>query len=339
LKFERYIFGKDDVSKSLFTIIDPSSIDGLSDEEKEIAEGMLKAALEKKYDRRWLWALGELESESAYQFLLDLYSKEETAFLKVNYAYTLIMMNTEAPVLEYLKEILESWEPIDIRKRAIGALYWLYNKPFDDKERQQLYLTILFYAMVGNAKDIRLYAYDILKDHYGMKQFTPLDDYVLKIISSKRKKSEYQRATQIFEDRISSIEVIPVSKKAVVQWIKNLPNNPPTIKTEDCEVCSTIPDGLEADIANGESLGEYTSKLETAVKFAYYSNAVKRCPVCGRLYIYRYHYEFLVGWSSEEDEYLSRSDTKGATELVDSFIDYYDFKHIITCGNFLKLSY
>ncbi|MHA2003802.1 MAG: hypothetical protein ACW960_06825 [Candidatus Thorarchaeota archaeon] len=338
MKFEHYLFGKDDVSKSLFSMIDPSSVSGLSDEEKEIAEGMLKAALEKKYDRRWLWALGELESESAYQFLLDLYNKEETAFLKVNYAYTLILMNTKAPVLEYLKGVLESREPIDIRKRAIGALYWLYDKPFEDKERQQLYLTILFDAMVGSTKDIRLYAYDILKDHYGMKPFTPLDDPVMKIISSKRKKSEYQSATQIFEERIKSIEVTPVSKKAVAQWIKDLPNNPPTTKTEDCEVCSTIPDGLEADIAKGESLDGYTSKLETAVRFAYYSNAVKRCPVCGRLYIYKYQYEFLVG-GSEEDEWLWRTDTEGAVELVTSFLKSYDFKHIITCENFLKLSY
>jgi hypothetical protein len=248
-KFQQYIFEiKDNVNKSIFVMIDPSSVSGLNDEEKQRAEEMLKEALAKGYDRRWLWALGELDSESAYHFLLDLYSKEEAAFLKVNYAYTLILMNTKAPVLEYLKEILESREPIDIRKRAIGALYWLYDRPFDDKERQQLYLTILFDAMVSKTKDIRLYAYDILKDHYGMKPFTPLDDPVMKIISSKRKKSEYQKAAQLFEDRIRSIEVSPVSKKAVVQWIKNLPNNPPITKTKDCEVCSTIPDETMPDM-------------------------------------------------------------------------------------------
>jgi hypothetical protein len=339
LKFERYLFGKDDVSKSLFAMIDPSSISGLNDEEKEIAEGMLKAALEKKYDRRWLWGLGELGTDSAYEFLMNLYNKEEVAFTKVNYAYTLILMNTKSPVLEYLQGILNSKEHIDTRKRAIGALYWLYDKPFEDKERHQLYLSILFDAIADRTKEIRLNAYDILKDHYGMKPFTPLDDPVLKIISAKRKKTAYQKAAQLFEDRIKSVEVVPLSRKAVVQWIKSLPNNPSTTKVADCEICSTIPDNLEADIANGESLGVYTSKLETAVTFAYYSNAVKRCPICGRLYIYRYHYEFLVGWSSEEDEYLSRSDTEGAIELVDSFLEYYDFKQIITCGNFLKLSY
>jgi hypothetical protein len=319
-------------------MIDPSLVSGLSDEEKEQAEEMLKAALSKGYDRRWLWALGELETESAYQFLLDLYNKEEDSFLKVNYAYTMILMNTKAPVLEYLQEILNSKEPLETRKRAIGALYWLYNKPFDDKERQQLYLSILFDVMVGTSKDLRLYAYDILKDVYGMKPFTPIDDPVLKIISAKKKKVEYQKAAHLFEDRIRSIEVVPISRKVVVNWIKALPNNPPTIKREDCEVCSAIPDDLYADMAEGDSLDVYKSKLETAVKFAYYSNAVMRCPVCGQLYMYKYLYEFLVG-GSEEEEWLFRTDTKNVVKLVDSFLKSYDFKNVITCGNLLKISY
>ncbi|MGY5876926.1 MAG: hypothetical protein RTU30_14345, partial [Candidatus Thorarchaeota archaeon] len=59
----------------------------------------------------------------------------------------------------------------------------------------------------------------------------------------------------------------------------------------------------------------------------------------GQLYKYKYEYEYLVGWSSEEDEYLSRTDTKGAIQLADSFIKSYDFKWVITCGRFLKTSY
>ncbi len=43
-KFESYLFGKDDLSKNLFHMIDPSTMDGLDAEEKIIAEGMLKAA-------------------------------------------------------------------------------------------------------------------------------------------------------------------------------------------------------------------------------------------------------------------------------------------------------
>jgi len=319
-------------------MIDPGSVSDLNDEEKVRAEELLKAAMKKGYDRRWLWALGELESESAYQFLLDLYSKESDTFLKVNYARTLLMMNTKAPVLRFLQEVLKSKESPDTRKSAVGALYWLYDKQFEDEERQQLYLSILFDAMLDTSKDVRLYAYDILKNHYGMKQFTPLDDPVLNNISSKRKKTEYERAVQLFEDRIRSVEVAPISRKAVVNWIKALPNNPPTIKREDCKVCSAIPDDLYADMAAGASLDAHKFKLETAVKFAYYSNAVMRCPVCGQLYMYKYLYEFLVG-GSEEEEWLFRTDTKEVVKLVDSFLKSYDFKNVITCGNFLKLGY
>ncbi|NHJ12593.1 MAG: hypothetical protein EAX95_02910 [Candidatus Thorarchaeota archaeon] len=337
-KFEHYFFGKDDTSKMLFHVLDPYTIDELDAEDKKQAEAMLKAALQEKFDRRWLWGLGEIGTDSAYEFVLGLYNKESAAGIKVNYAYTLILMNTKAPVLEYVKEILESSEPVDTRIRALGALYWLYDKPFDDKDRQQLYLSILFEAMVCRTKRLRLYAYDILKDHYGMKQFTPLDDPVSKILSLRRKKTEYQKAVQLFKDRIESIEVVPISRRVIVEWIRSLPNYPPAAKVTDCSTCRSIPDNLAANMAEGESLDAYKSKLEAAIKFAYYSNAVMRCPICGRLYIYKYEYEYLVG-GSEEDEWLWRTDTKGAIELVDAFLEYYDFKKVVTCENFLKISY
>ncbi|MCK5390296.1 MAG: hypothetical protein KAJ36_07385, partial [Candidatus Thorarchaeota archaeon] len=119
---------------------------------------------------------------------------------------------------------------------------------------------------------------------------------------------------------------------------KDLPDNPPKMKISDCEICSQTPDNVSADIADDESLDEYTSKLETVVRFAYYRNSVMRCPICGRLYRYKYEYEYLVH-RSEEDESLWRSDTEGAIELVKSYMKYYDFKHVVTCGTFLKLVY
>ncbi|MHA1576347.1 MAG: hypothetical protein ACTSU3_03205 [Candidatus Thorarchaeota archaeon] len=319
-------------------MIDPSTMDGLSDEEKILAEGMLKAALSKKFDRRWLWGLGDLKTESAYQFLLDLFNKETVAYSKVRYASTLILMNTKAPVLEYLQRILDSKETDETRTKAIGALYWLYDKKFEDNERHQLFLTILFDAMLNKTTDVRRYAYGILKDHYGMNDFTPVLDPVMDILLLEEKKDEYQRAVKLFKERIESIEVSEISDKLVSKWITDLPNNPPTMKITDCEICSEIPNKVDADIAANESLDKYTSKLETAVRFAYYKNSVMRCPWCGMLYIYKYEYEYLVH-NSEEDEYLWRTDTEGAIELVKSFMKYYDFKHVVTCGTLLKLVY
>lgn len=332
------MFGKDNLSKSLFTMINPGTIDELPDEEKPIAQAMLMAALEKKYDRRWLWGLSEFRIKETYEFLLNLYNIEKVTYTKVHYAYTLLAMDKKAPVLEYMQEILQSNEPYETRNRILSALYLLYDKSFDSKDRHQLFLSMLFGAMADSVKDIRTHAYSNLLSHYGMNDFTPNDDPVFNIISSKQKKEEYQQAAQLFEDRIRSMKVVPVSREVIVQWIKDLPNNPPTIKSADCKVCSTIPNKIEADMAAGESLDGHTSKLETVVRFAYYKNSVMRCLVCGRLYIYKYEYEYLV-MNSEEDEYLWRTDTEGAVELVDSFLKYYDFKNVITCSNFLKISY
>ncbi len=338
LKFEHYLFGKDNLEKSLFTMIDPSTMDGLSDEEKILSEGMLKAALSKKFDRRWLWGLGDLKTESAYQFLLDLFNKETVAYSKVRYASTLILMNTDAPVLEYIQGILDSEETDETRAKAVSALYWLYDKKFEDDKRHQLFLTILFDAMLNKTNDIRCHSYGILKDHYGMNEFTPLHDPVMDILLLQHKTDEYPRAVKLFKERIESIEVSEISDKLISKWITDLPNNPPTMKITDCEICSEIPNKVDADIAANESLDKYTSKLETAVRFAYYKNSVMRCPLCGMLYIYKYEYEYLVH-NSEEDEYLWRSDTEGAIELVKSFMKYYDFKHVVTCGTLLKLVY
>ena len=337
--FEHYMFiMEDNLSKSLFSMVNPGVIEVLTEDEKILAEGILIRSLQKKFDRRWIWALGEIGTPTVYEFLMDQFQKEEVPYTKVNYAYTLVMVNKTAPVLEYLQGVLQSEEDVEVKKRALNALYWLYNKPFEDKDRQQLYISILFDAMTDSLQDIRVNAYGILKDHYGMREFTPADDPVLNILSSSGKREEYQEAVRMFEDRIRSVEVTPLSREKIIQWIKNLPNNEAKIRISDCKVCSTIPEKSEADMTRNESLNEYKSKLETAVRFAYYSNEVKRCPICGRFFIYKYEYEYLVT-NSEEDEYLWRTDIDGAMKLVDSFLKFYDFKNVITCGQFLKVSY
>ena len=172
--FKHYMFiMEDNLSKSLFSMVNPGVIEVLTEDEKILAEGILIRSLQKKFDRRWIWALGEIGTPTVYEFLMDQFQKEEVPYTKVNYAYTLVMVNKTAPVLEYLQGVLQSEEDVEVRKRALNALYWLYNKPFEDKDRQQLYLSILFDAMTDSLQDIRVNAYGILKDHYGMREFTP----------------------------------------------------------------------------------------------------------------------------------------------------------------------
>jgi uncharacterized protein with PIN domain len=338
-KFEYYMFEMEDKpSKVIFKLIDPGLFDTLSEEEKKTTQAVLMASLEKKFDRRWLWGLEELGTEEAYDFLMNLYTNEEIVYIKTRYANSLIWMNKDTPILEFVQEVLKSEESEETRLSALNVLYPLYDYDFKDEKRYQTYLSILFTAMTDDSKKIRLSAYDMLKDHYRMKEFTPNDDSVFRVISVEHRKEKYENAVHFLKERIRSIEVVPLSRKMIAKWIKTLPNNPPSIKVADCKICSTIPESVDADIAKGESLNEYTTQLETVVRFAYYSNKLMRCPECGRLYIYKYDYEFLVG-GSEEDEYLWRSDTDGALELVDSFLKYHKFMKIITCGNFMKISY
>ncbi|MBK5113562.1 MAG: hypothetical protein KGD59_11355 [Candidatus Heimdallarchaeota archaeon] len=119
-----------------------------------------------------------------------------------------------------------------------------------------------------------------------------------------------------------------------------MPDNPPSINLTDCKICNKIPDKSYADMAEGESLDKYTAELETAIIIAYYNDCIMRCPICGRLYVYDYHYEYFVNGQSEEEEELIRTDTKGAINKIDKFIKQgYDFKKITKCGIFLKIDY
>lgn len=329
---------EDNTSKLLYHMIDPWIIDALSEEEKQIAQGRLMAALDRSFDRRWLWGLGELRTAESYDFVWGLFEKETVHTMKVKYAKTLIWMNKDSPVLEYIQEILKSDEIEDVRMEALSTLYPLYDKEFESQDRHQLYLTILFNTMKDESKRLRTYAYDMLKDHYEMKEYTPIDDEILTILSTGQSREDYERASRLFEERIESIEIVPFSRQVISQWVDSRPDNPPSIDLASCEICSEIPDTAAADMTVGESLDAYTSKLETVIRFAYYKNCVLRCPTCGRFYLYKYEYEYLIP-RSEEDEYLERTDIVNVIAFVDSFIKFYDFKKVITCGNFLKLSY
>ncbi len=338
-RFEYYMFEmQDDTSKMIYHMLDPWIVDNLSEKEKTIAQGILMARLDKEHDRRWLWALGEIASDDVYDYLISKYEAEKDDDLKVEYAYYLILIDREAPVLEYLQSVIGSEHDEEMRMRALSTLLFLYDHEFESAERRNLYATILFDAMSQPSKRLRLYAYDILKDYYQMKEFTPKRDPVLEMLSQEENPEEHAKAAEAFEERIRSMEVVPIKREFIVKWLKNLPHNPPAIALEDCDVCKDIPEKSAADLTRGESLDLFTDKLEVVVRFAYYKNKVLRCSQCGRFYSYNYEYEFLVP-RSEEDEYLARIKPSSIMKTVDAFLKFYDFKKIVTCGNFLKLTY
>ncbi len=320
-------------------MMQPWSFIDFSEEEQKMAEQMLIAALEKRLDKRWLYGLEKLATEEAGEFLLKLFNRHKSVAKKLRIAKSLLRIDNHAPVLEFLHEVLTSDRPGGLRIEVLYAVSWLKEVYFKDKTRAQLLLSIFYDGLVDKNERIRKYAYELLLEHYHLNEFTPLDDSIMKIITKKRNKDGYREAVELFHERAEALQVHPFSAELVVQHIRDLPNNPPVLEITECEICREIPEKSEADLIEEESLASYTSQLETTVIFAYYQGSIKRCPICGRLYKYQYHYEYFACSENDEDEMLSRIDTKGAIEYAHSFINFYDFKRIIKCGIFMKISY
>ncbi|HEX2078118.1 MAG TPA: hypothetical protein VHG08_10430 [Longimicrobium sp.] len=89
-------------------------------------------------------------------------------------------------------------------------------------------------------------------------------------------------------------------------------SSPTSAATADCTVCGELPAFVAADLRAGERLPEAASRLvdlhpvpegfwDTAKEY----EITKKCPVCGRLYTYNYHYDFSVGYV-EESVWLER---------------------------------
>ena len=73
-----------------------------------------------------------------------------------------------------------------------------------------------------------------------------------------------------------------------------------------CEICGSIPDFAAADLREGERLPEAVSNLVDAYPYpeGFWDTSkdyeiTKKCPLCGQLYTYNYHYEFSVGYIEE----------------------------------------
>ena len=86
----------------------------------------------------------------------------------------------------------------------------------------------------------------------------------------------------------------------------------PTGAADPCPVCSELPAFAAAALREGERLPDAASRLvdlyptpegfwDTAKDY----EITKKCPVCGQLYTYSYHYEFSVGYV-EESVWLER---------------------------------
>lgn len=73
-----------------------------------------------------------------------------------------------------------------------------------------------------------------------------------------------------------------------------------------CSICRDIPDFASADLREGQRLPQAASQLIDAYPSpeGFWDTAkdyeiTKKCPSCGQLYTYNYHYEFSVGYIEE----------------------------------------
>ena len=323
----------------LFQFMDPYTVSDLTDEEKQKAEVLLIDALQTKIEKRWLYGISEVNSDKGYNFLLSLFEKENDVFNKTMIAVYLLMMNKEAPVLEFLNRVIESKESEGTKLKALEGLYMLVNHVSSDENRNELFLSILYKNMSNPSKKIRENVYSKLMDHFDMRKFTPNNDHIARILQENHTSEDYQKLVEEFKVRVGAKEITDFSVEKVIDFINKLPDNSQTIEIANCEICKNIPANSHADIAEGNSLDEYKSKLETSIIFAYYESCIMRCPICGRLYDYMYQYDYYVCSTSDEDEYLNRTGKKEAIKKVKKFSKSYQFKKIITCDTFLKINY
>jgi hypothetical protein len=339
-KFEKYFFELEIPPNAILgQYIDLWTINQLSPEEKLVAEDMLIDALNNETKRVWLWGLSEMETDKAYNFLMSLFEKEKDVYLKTLISFSVVKINLGAPVLDFIDEVIQSNEPENTKNSALSTVYWLKNAQFKEEEMNEFYESIIYRAMIDENAKIRKYAYEILQERFKMREFTPIDDPIYDLISDSQKTADHLKAVELFRKNVESKEILPLNRKIIANHVKNLPNNPPVIENSACEICKDIKDKEYADIEDGESLNQMKKKLETIVRFAYYKDCIKRCPICGQLYDYDYHYEYYACSANDEDETLTRTDTIGVMKLVDSFLKAYDFKKIIKVDYFLKIDY
>ena len=84
-----------------------------------------------------------------------------------------------------------------------------------------------------------------------------------------------------------------------------------------CEICEAIPDFAAADLRGGERLPEAVRKLVDTYPYpeGFWDTfkdyeTTRKCPLCGALYTYNYHYDFSVGYVEESVWIERRKDSE-----------------------------
>ena len=102
-----------------------------------------------------------------------------------------------------------------------------------------------------------------------------------------------------------------------------------------------VPQGMITESSIDDDLWEFLSmeEHEQEIIFAYYDDSIMRCPICGRLYYYDYHYQYFANTQNDEEETLTRIDLQQAIDKASVKIKSYKFKTITKIDVFMLIDY
>ncbi|MDD1778686.1 MAG: hypothetical protein LUQ65_11015 [Candidatus Helarchaeota archaeon] len=326
-----------DPNETIFTYIDPWVISYLTPEEKQIAEDLLLRALQQKVDERWLYGVRELKSQKGLALLKELFPQEQNSKNKIMIAETILAIDPNAPESNYMMEVIRSSAENAIKITALYSLRHLLEAELKQKELHNLVLNTLFDSMADNDVKVRKCAYDLLKDHFQLRHFTPKNDPIVTLLTKQESPNQYEQAVSALKEQINNKVVYPFSRRKYIEMVNEITKRPITGEPSSCEVCSKFPKETSADLASHEAIPN-KSELEDAITLLSSNNCIKRCPICFRLYKYQYHYFYYIAGQSEEDESLVRCDREGTIELMDEYLKYHvSPRTIVKCGDFLVI--
>lgn len=341
-RFNFYMFGdKFDPSKELFSQIDPWVCDQLKDEEREVAKIKLLEAIKERIDKRWLYAILEMKIEEAI-FVLENYLKKESDLqLQIELVKTIVGINANHPSFSIFISILKTQNNESAKLQIIYAFQLLKIKNQITQKNLEDFTDVLFESLLDLSPKIRIAAYNALIDYvYRMRNYVSKLDPIYDLLNQSNNSFNWQKARNILEDWLRSKKIEPFNLFRVKELISKVMNRPVLVLKNECKICHEIPDEIHADMAAGEGIPSFINKLDDILILGSSSNRIKRCPSCGRLYLYLYYYSYYLAGQSEEEEHLSVANSDIAIQLLESYLkSYVQPKFIITCGDFIELGY
>lgn len=341
-RFIFYMFGdKFDPSKELFLQIDPWVCDQLKGEERDIAKNRLISAIKERIDKRWLYAILEMCVAETIPILENYLKNESDLQTQVEIVKTIVGIDEDHPSFSVFHDILKLNNHEDAKLQAIYAFQLLKIKNQITQKNLEDFTDSLFRALLDQSPKIRLTAYSCLIEYvYKMRIFVPKIDPIKTLLEELNNPVDWQKAKTQLQDWLKSKKTESFTIDRAKYLIRKVMDRPISISKKECNICKEIPEEIHADMSAGEGIPSFIEKLDDILILGSSSSKIKRCPLCGRLYSYVYHYSYYLAGQSEEEEHLSVANSDMAIQFLESYLQsYVKPKYIIHCGDFIELGF